>query len=135
VPPVPDPSSDPLARLEALEQIRQLVARYAVAYDARDLATLAALQAPDLRADAMAHLVAHLPAGRTFHLTAEPVITFHSPDEAQGVVLCRAEREAGEEWIVSGLRYEDRYARHDGRWYLAERTEHVLYTADVLSRP
>lgn len=126
---------DRVDRLEAAEQIRQLVARYAVGYDARDLPALAALHAPEVRDAAMAGLRAGLPAGVTFHLTAEPVITFEGPDAARGVVVCRAETEAGDEWIVAGLTYQDRYVRRDGAWYLAERTTHTAYAADVLSRP
>ena len=122
-------------RLEAAEQIRQLVARHAIACDARDLAGLAGLYAPDVREQAMAALTAELPAGRTFHLAAEPAITFDGPGAAGGVVVCRVECEAGEEWIVSGIRYEDHYIQRKGRWYLAARTRHVLYAADVLARP
>ncbi len=121
--------------MEAREQISQLVARYAVAYDARDHGALAALHAPDVREQAMAALVAELPAGRTFHLTADPVITFAGPGAATGVVVCRAECEVGDEWIVSGIRFEDHYLQRKGRWYLAKRTPHVLYSADVLARP
>lgn len=126
---------EPVERLEAVEQIRQLVARYAVACDSRDLAALAALHAPDVRESAMAALTAELPEGRTFHLTADPVLTFNGPGAASGVVVCRAECEVGEEWIVSGIRYEDRYVQRKGRWYFAGRIRHVLYAADVLARP
>jgi len=126
---------DRVALLEAEQQISQLVARYALAYDARDLTMLAALHAPELREAAMALLTRQLPPGRTFHLTADPVITFEGEGAARGVVVCRAERESGVEWIVSGVRYEDRYVRQDGSWYLAERVAHVAYASDVLSRP
>ena len=75
---------DPLDRLESAEQIRQLVARFAMAYDARDLATIAGLYAPDVRDALMATLLERMPAGRTFHLTASPVVTFESTDVAHG---------------------------------------------------
>ena len=75
-----------------------------------------------------------LPPGVTFHLTASPVLSF-SDEEARGTVLCRVEREAGDEWIVAGLTYSDRYVRRDGSWFFASRTSQVRYAADVLSRP
>lgn len=126
---------DRVVQLEAAEQIRQLVARYAVAYDARDLQTLRALYPPQMRDAVGQSLEAELPAGRTFHLTAEPAVTFEGGDRARGTVVCRVEREDGSEWIVSGVTYSDRYVREDGAWYLAERTPQVRYSSDVLARP
>lgn len=119
---------DALDRLDAQEQIGQLVARYAVAYDARDRDQLAALYAPEAAPAVPVQ-------GRTFHLVAPPVISFESPDAATGVVLCRVEREAGDKWIVSGIRYDDRYVQLDGRWVFASRSWTALYSGDVLSRP
>lgn len=126
---------DRLTQLESSAQISQLVARYAVAYDARDLGTLAELYAPEVREAALSTLRAEVPAGVAFHLTAEPVLTFDGMDAAHGVVCCRAESEAGDEWIVAGLRYHDSYVRRDGSWYLAARTTTTAYSADVLTRP
>ena len=68
-----------LARLEADEQIRNLVAGYARAYDARDLDALAEIHDPQIREAAMDGLRDQMQPGRTFHLTAEPVITHHGP--------------------------------------------------------
>ncbi len=124
-----------LARLEAAEQIRNLVAGYARAYDARDLEALAELHDPQIRDTAMASLRDRMQPGRTFHLTAEPVITHQGPDEAGGVVVCRAEAEVGDQWLVVGVVYTDRYVRRDDRWYLAERQHEIAYASDVLSRP
>ncbi len=124
-----------IERLEAAEQIRQLVARYAVAYDARDIDTLIALHAPDAREQARERLAANIRPGRTFHLVAEPVISFESPSSASGRVVCRAELEEGAQWIVAGVTYEDRYVRVGDSWLLAERAHHIEYSGDVLSRP
>ena len=126
---------DRVARLEAEVHIGQLVAGYAIAYDARDLDGLADAYAPQVREAAMAELVPQLPAGRTFHLVADPVLNVVGPDAAFGQVVCRAEREEGDEWIVSGLTYEDAYVRVDARWYLYERSLQITYSADVLARP
>jgi DNA-binding transcriptional regulator YbjK len=126
--------------LEADEQIRQLVARYAVAYDARDLETLANLWAPDVRDDAMTVVNARLaakgdPRSRTFHLVATPAITFDDADSARGQVVVRAESEAGDQWIVAGGVYDDSYVRRDGTWYLGRRVFILAYSGDVLSQP
>ncbi len=93
---------DPLDRLESAEQIRQLVARFAMAYDARDLDTIAGLYAPDVREALMATLLERMPKGRTFHLTASPVVTFESADVARGDVVGRSEAEVGDKWMVIG---------------------------------
>ncbi len=132
---VVDVDLDPLDRLESAEQIRQLVARFAMAYDARDLDTIAGLYAPDVREALMATLLERMPAGRTFHLTASPVVTFESADVAYGDVVGRSEAEVGEKWMVMGVRYGDRYVRIDGTWYLHSRELSRLYSSDVLARP
>lgn len=126
---------DRLAHLEAEERIRQIVARFALAYDARDLEALAVLHAPEVRERAMAALVARMPAGRTFHLTAAPVINLDGPDTAHGTIVARAEYEDGAEWIVCGVAYTDRYVRIEDEWYLFERKSELTYRADVLGRP
>lgn len=124
-----------VATLEAAEEIRALVARHALAYDARDLTTLAELYAPDVREHALAGLVAALPPGRSFHLTADPEVSFTAPERARAQVVCRREQESGEEWIVAGVVFSDEYVRHEGRWYVQSRSERVAYAADVLARP
>ena len=63
-------------RLESAEQIRQLVARYAVAYDARDAETLASIWAPDVREAQMAIITPRLTPTRSFHLVTPPALTF-----------------------------------------------------------
>ncbi len=126
---------DPLDRLESAEQIRNLVARFAMAYDARDLVTIAGLYAPDVREELMTTLLERMPKGRTFHLTASPVISFETADVAHGDVVGRSEAEVGEQWLVMGVRYTDRYVRSGGSWYLHSRDLRRLYASDVLARP
>jgi predicted lipid-binding transport protein (Tim44 family) len=126
---------DPLDRLESAEQIRNLVARFAMAYDARDLVTVAGLYAPDVREELMKTLLERMPKGRTFHLTASPVVTFEGADVAHGDVVGRSEAEVGEQWMVMGVRYADRYVRINGTWYLQSRDLRRLYASDVLARP
>jgi hypothetical protein len=124
-----------LAELEAEEAIRNLVFRYLRAYDARDFAVLAEAFDPQTREAGMAAMRQRMPAGRTFHLGAEPVFTHVSPDEVTGVTTCRAEAEVGEQWLVGGMVYHDRFVRRGERWYLAERRPEIAYMSDVLSRP
>jgi hypothetical protein len=124
-----------LAQLEAEEAIRNLLFRYLRAYDARDLTALAEAFEPERREAAMDALLQRMPPGRTFHLASEPVLTHVSEDEVVGVTTCRAEAESGEEWIIAGMVYTDRFVRRDGRWYLAERQHEMSYASDVLSRP
>jgi predicted lipid-binding transport protein (Tim44 family) len=124
-----------LDRLESAEQIRNLVARFAMAYDARDLVTIGGLYAPDVREELMKTLLERMPKGRTFHLTGSPVISFESADVAHGDVVGRSEAEVGEQWLVMGVRYTDRYVRTGGTWYLHSRDLRRLYAADVLARP
>ena len=124
-----------LAELEAAEQIRNLVFGYARAYDARDFDALAAVFDPETRDASMAALREQVQPGRTFHLAAEPVLSFEGADAASGVTTCRAEAEVGEQWIVAGVVYRDRFVRRDGRWYLGSRDHQLAYASDVLGRP
>ena len=126
---------DLVDRLEAAEQIRQLVARYAVAYDARDVATMAGIWAPDVRGREMAAVTGRLTPERTFHLVAPPALTFEGDDLARGQAVLRAEAERGEQWMVVGGVYADTYVRSAGTWYLGERVFTVAYSGDVLSQP
>jgi 3-phenylpropionate/cinnamic acid dioxygenase small subunit len=126
---------DLVDRLEAAEQIRQLVARYAVAYDARDIAALTEIWAPDVRDSEMAAVKARLSPERTFHLVTTPALTFEGDDLVRGQAVLRAEAERGEQWVVVGGVYDDTYVRHGGSWYLGKRTFTVAYSGDVLSVP
>jgi hypothetical protein len=126
---------DLVDRLEAAEQIRQLVARYAVAYDARDVATLTGIWAPDVREAEMTTVKARLTPERTFHLVAAPALTFDGDDLAHGRAVLRAEAERGEQWMVVGGVYDDTYVRSGGTWYLVARVFTLAYSSDVLSRP
>ncbi len=146
-----DPLIERLDRLEAIEQIRQLASRYALALDSRDLDTLVGLYVDDVRVtrtergrDAMRAVFDD--ALRTFrtsvHFVAEHVIDLdddvaaeRSPDHATGVVYCRAEHEVGDQWVVVPLQYVDAYERRDDQWYFRRRKILVWYETDVLTRP
>ncbi|MGY1814494.1 nuclear transport factor 2 family protein [Blastococcus sp. SYSU D00820] len=142
----PDPDlAARLDRLEAVEEIRQLAARYALALDSRDVPALVALFAGDVRVGdgrvgraALAEWFDPVlrPYGITFHLVGNHVITRTGPDTAEGLVYCRPEHEVGREWIVMPVVYHDRYVREDdGHWYFRSRKPKPLYAADVRQNP
>lgn len=139
----------PLARLIAEADIRQLVARYAVATDQRDLDALVALFVPDV-------LVGRDPSGEPVRgiealrenlagqLGAIGVTILHvgthqidlqGDDDATGHVYCRAEIQDGDRWIHQTIRYDDRYRRVDGQWLFVGRKHQLFYGAEVGANP
>lgn len=133
-----------VARLEAVEEIRQLVARYALALDSRDVGTLVSLFVPDVEVhdghrgrEALAEWFDPVlrPYRTTFHLIGNHVIDFVDDDRATGALYCRPEHEVGDLWIIMPLVYDDRYERREGHWYFKSRRPHAFYAADVLESP
>ncbi|WP_432842622.1 nuclear transport factor 2 family protein [Dactylosporangium sp. CA-092794] len=133
-----------LDRLESIEAIRQLAARYALALDGRDVATMAGLFVEDVEVgrhgagrEALRAFFDRIlrPYRLTFHLIGNHVIDFTGPDTATGIVYCRPEHEVGDLWIVMPMAYFDRYERRDGRWLFRSRAPKAFYAADVLERP
>jgi len=137
-------------RLLAFQEIRQLADRYAIALDARDLAALADLYVPDVRAtkadcgrDALIATfdAAMRTVGVTFlHVGNHQIDIDPSGDTATGIVYCRAEIQDGgpdgDRWIVQTIQYHDRYERRDGRWYFATMRGHLLvYGAELGQNP
>ena len=133
-----------LERLEARDEIRQLVARYCLALDMRDLDALVGLFPADVR-------VGRGQTGRralrawfdqtlrqqftgTAHVTGNHIIEFDDPEHAHGVVYSRNEHETGPEWVIMTMMYWDRYERIDGRWYFRRRLPLYWYATD-LTRP
>jgi ketosteroid isomerase-like protein len=137
-------TEETLERLLAYEEIRQLVYRYAVAVDARDIDTIAELFVEDVQAapdkvgrDALKEAYEGLldPEGVSILNVGNHVIDFDDADHARGIVYCRAELETGDQWIVQAITYRDRYERHGGRWYFRGRQHLLFYGADMLQRP
>jgi ketosteroid isomerase-like protein len=126
---------DALERLLARDEIRELAHRYAVATDARDLDALVALFVPDVRVgrdaegrDALrADFDRQLRAiGVSILFVGNHVIDFESDDRARGVVYCIAQIQDGPRWIRQAIRYDDAYARREGRWLFVRR-KHLLW--------
>jgi ketosteroid isomerase-like protein len=133
-----------LDRLESRDEIRNLVARYAILIDARDLDALVALFVDDVRVtrdqrgpEAMRAMLDQVCRQFTtsIHFVGAQTIDFIDEDHAEGVVYCRAEHEYGDEWIVMAIQYWDRYERRDQRWRFTGRQIKHWYATDLNDRP
>jgi ketosteroid isomerase-like protein len=136
-----------LDRMESLEAIRALPARYANAMDARDFDAAVALYTEDAPVSPGVRGRAALKEGfgnamgtyftTTVHFIGNHLIELdpENPDRATGHVYCRAEHEQGDNWVIVMVHYSDKYRRDDGTWYFYSRRMRVWYTVDVLDRP
>lgn len=141
----PENISARLDRLESRDEIRQLISKYSLALDMRDM-------------DAMANLfVADVPAnggliGRqalrdwlddtmrkqfdgTSHHIGTTVIEFVDADNAVGVVYSKNEHETGAEWVIMQMMYYDTYRRDGGRWFFRRRQPLYWYATDLNKPP
>lgn len=133
-----------LDRLESAQEIRQLVSRYGVLIDARDLDGVVGLFVDDVRVtrsergrDALRAMLDVLlrKFTTTIHFVGNQTLDFVDDDHAEGIVYCKAEHEVGDEWIVMAIQYWDRYERCDGTWLFTGRKIHHWYAVDVNDRP
>jgi ketosteroid isomerase-like protein len=133
-----------LERMEAIDAIRQLASKYALAVDMRDTDALVGLYVEDVRATRdesgrQALKRVFDTALRVFtasvHHVGNHIIELSDADNADGLVYCRCEHEVLSKWVPMYLYYLDSYRRVDGRWYFRRRLNHILYAADMLERP
>ena len=132
-------------RLESLDAIRQLPAKYALALDMRDMDAMVSLFPDDVRvgkeASGRLALRAYMdrtlrsPFTGTSHHIGGHVIEFDDPDHAHGVVYSKNEHETGEEWVIMQMMYVDDYVRQDGRWFFARRLPLYWYATDLNKPP
>lgn len=132
-------------RLESLDAIRQLAAKYALALDMRDMDAMVGLFPPDVRvgkeASGRAALRAYMdrtlrsPFTGTSHHIGGHVIEFDDPDHAHGIVYSKNEHETGDEWVIMQMMYADDYVRVDGRWHFARRLPLYWYATDLNKPP
>jgi hypothetical protein len=131
-------------RLESIDAIRQLAAKYSLALDMRDSDAWVNLFPVDVAVGRGQQGRRALRAwfeetharqfdGTSHHLGGH-VIEFDDPDHAQGVVYSKNEHEAGSDWVIMQMMYFDRYERIDGRWYFRRRLPLYWYASD-LNRP
>ncbi len=134
----------PVEQAVARDEIRQLVASYAVALDARDLDQLAGLFVDDVRvgrgrrgraalreffADSLARIaVSVLNVGT--HL-----IELDDATHARGIVYCRAELQIDDRWVVQMIQYRDEYERRHGEWLFVRREHLLWYGREVGTSP
>ena len=137
-------------RLESLDAIRQLPAKYALTLDMRDLDAMVMLFPSDVRVgkdqSGRAALRAYMdgtlrsPFTGTSHHIGGHIIEFDDPDHAHGVVYSKNEHETPvpggqDEWVIMQMMYFDDYVRKDGRWYFARRLPLYWYAADLNKPP
>lgn len=135
-----------LDRIESINEIRQLVSRYTVALDSRNMDALVALFAPDVQVgpeatgraalrrwftEAMSHM------RTTIHFVGNHVIEFVDANRATGIVYChdQLDRPDFQTWDDGYLQYWDTYVRVGGEWLFARRKFHRWFIVDALSRP
>ncbi len=133
-----------IERLESIEEIRMLAAKYSLSLDMRDVDAHVNLFAPDIRVGreriGRAHLKRWVDAmlreqftGTSHHIGGH-VIEFSDADHAHGVVYSKNEHETGADWVIMQMLYWDDYERIDGRWYFRRRLPCYWYATD-LNRP
>ncbi len=132
-------------RLESLDEIRQLVAKYALTLDMRDLDAHVNLFAADIRVGkgklGRSHLkrwlddTLRLQFTGTSHHVGNHVIELRDSDHAIGVVYSKNEHEAGDQWVIMQMLYWDEYERIDGRWLFRRRLPCYWYATDLNQPP
>ncbi|QLL08937.1 nuclear transport factor 2 family protein [Mycobacterium vicinigordonae] len=134
-----------IARLEALDEIRQLAAKYAVALDMRDFDALANLFVEEVgvpggrRGRAALREWYDIEIRRSLlgsaHGVLGHVIDVHDADRASGLVYSRNDLETEAAWLVELLAYLDSYERRGGHWYFVRRTPLFWYQSDITDPP
>lgn len=142
---VPGDWGSRLDRLESLDEIRQLAAKYALALDMRDADAWVGLFPEDVKVGGGASGREALRAWfdqtmrRTFtgtaHHVGNHIIEFRDADHAEGVVYSKNEHETGDQWIIMQMMYFDRYERIGGRWLFRRRLPLYWYATDLNAPP
>lgn len=137
-------------RLESLDAIRQLAAKYALCLDMRDIDMMVTLFPEDVQvgkgASGRAALRSYMdrtlrsPFTGTSHHIGGHIIEFDDPDHAHGICYSKNEHETPvengpDEWIIMQMMYADDYVRVGARWYFARRLPLYWYAADLNKPP
>ncbi len=133
-----------IERLEALDAIRQLAAKYAVSLDMRDFDTLANLFVDDVHVGKRSGRAAlrdwfdtemrHDLLGSA-HGVLGHVIDVVDTDHAMGLVYSRNDLETESAWVIELLAYLDDYEKRSGHWYFVKRTPLFWYQTDITDPP
>lgn len=130
-----------LQTLSARHEISNLIARYCMSVDDRDLRGLIDLFTEDAYFGSSdgsrgAHSRAAIfdyfrgrfeVMGPSYHWSHDRLIEPEGPDDATGLVLAHVEMGVSGQSYVGGLRYHDRYRREGGRWKIARRAYDSFY--------
>ena len=134
-----------VGRIEARQAIQDLVVRYGMAVDDRDMATVGSLFTEDAvfrhgddsivnhgRAEIVDFYTDRLQAfGATYHYPHSHLIELDGATTASGVVCAHAELGIDGRTYVTALRYHDQYRVDDGVWRFTERRLAMLYYMDL----
>ena len=145
MPEIPKRIEERLDRLESIEEIRQLAAKYSLSLDMRDLDAHVNLFVEDIRVSrhetGRSHLknwlddTLRLQFTGTSHHTGNHIIEFDDSDHAHGVVYSKNEHETGDEWVIMQMLYWDNYERVANRWYFRRRLPCYWYATDLNKPP
>jgi len=135
-----------ITRLEAMEQIGQLPARYALAMDMRNFDLLVNLFIDDIGVPGRQRGRQALKRWfdqqfrtdilQSGHAISGHVIDMHDASTASGVVYSRNDLETeGGVWIHEFMAYLDRYERRADRWYFQGRTPLFWFQSDATAPP
>ena len=132
-------------RLESLDQIRQLPAKYALSLDMRNFDALVNLFTDDYRVSknesgrpALKRWYDSIMRNKVIgsaHGALSHIIDFESKDLATGLVYSRNDLETQNVWMIEFMAYLDRYERRDGIWYFQRRTPLYWYQCDINNPP
>lgn len=134
-----------LDRLESLDAIRQLAAKYSLALDMRDADAWVGLFPEDVKVgggkvgraalrDWFEETMRKQFEGTSHHIGGH-IIEFDDANHAEGVVYSKNEHETGPEWVIMQMMYVDRYERIGGRWYFRRRLPLYWYATDLNKQP
>jgi ketosteroid isomerase-like protein len=145
------PLEQRIRQLEDRVAIEELIARYCLAMDNRDLAAIERLFTDDTHvwsADGVMNCRGRAAAvdmfrgrftvlGPSNHFTHDRIVEFDGtdPDRATGLVLSHAEMQRKGQPMIAAIRYQDVYRRCGGDWRFAERGLSFMYyvpTAEYL---
>jgi hypothetical protein len=132
-------------RLESIDEIRQLCAKYSLALDMRDSDAWVGLFPEDVRVNDKESGRAALKRwfddtmrqqfNGTSHHIGGHIIEFVDPNNAQGILYSKNEHETGPEWVIMQMMYFDRYERIGGHWYFRRRLPLYWYATDLNKPP
>jgi uncharacterized protein (TIGR02246 family) len=144
---------DRIDRIESRIAIEELCMTYCIACDDRDMELLMGCFTPDVsivatngsmdaegREDVMAMYDKLFQVrGPGFHWSHDRTIVIDdtNPDLATGSILAHAETCPAGRVSIAGIRYTDRYERHDGQWLFSRRVLDFVYympMSDYLER-